>query len=298
MPSPSASTDLSPAAGPTGVGLGLRWEFLDEVLEGPPVDVAFFEVSPENYMRRGGYYPAALEHLKERYAFVTHGLTLSLGAIDPPDPTYLGELKAEVQRLGSPWHSDHLCFSTAGPLVLHDLLPLKLSHANAQRVADRLRAVEDTLGVPMAFENISFYAHPGRPELPEVEFIRSILERSGAGLLLDVNNVYVNSLNHGFDAREFIQALPLDRVVQVHVAGHTPSKWDPNLIIDTHGAPVADPVLELLELTVSRTGPTPVLLERDNDIPALSELLTEVATLRRIYQAGLRKFEQTHARSA
>lgn len=298
MPTRPPSVAASATTAPTGVGLGLRWDFLDEVLEGPPVDVAFFEVSPENYMRRGGYYPAALETLKERYAFVTHGLTLSLGAIDPPDPTYLAELRAEVQRLGSPWHSDHLCFSTAGPLVLHDLLPLKHSHENVTRVADRLRAAEDALGVPMLFENISFYAHPGRPELPEVEFISRILDRSGAGLLLDVNNVYVNSLNHGFNAREFIQALPLDRVVQLHVAGHTPSKWDPNLIIDTHGAPVADPVLELLELTVSRTGPLPVLLERDNDIPELPELLAEVALLQRIYEAGLRKFEQTHARSA
>ena len=289
------TTPSAPQVGPSGVGLGLRWEFLEEVLEGPPVDVAFFEVSPENYMRRGGYYPAALEALKERYLFLTHGLTLSLGALDPPAPSYLAELEAEVARLGSPWHSDHLCSSSAGPLVLHELLPLKHSRENVTRVADRLRAAEDRLGVPMAVENISYYAHPGAPEMPETEFIRQVLEKSGCGLLLDVNNVYVNSKNHGFDPREFILDLPLERVVQVHVAGHTPSHWDPELVIDTHGAPVADPVFDLLELTIARTGPCAVLLERDNDIPVLSELLAELSRLRACYAAGLRRFEERHA---
>lgn len=281
--------------GPTGVGLGLRWEFLEEVLQGPPIDVAFFEVSPENYMRRGGYYPAALEALKERYAFVTHGLTLSLGAVDPPSPSYLSELDAEITRLGSPWHSDHLCFSSAGPLMLHELLPLKHSRESVTRVADRLRAVQDRLGVPMAVENISYYAHPGAPEMPETEFIRQVIEQSGCGLLLDVNNVYVNAKNHGFDARAFILDLPLERVVQVHVAGHTPSKWDPELVIDTHGAPVCDPVLDLLELAISHTGPVAVLLERDNDIPDLPELLAELGRLRTCYAAGLARYEERRA---
>ncbi len=301
---PATGRDLTSAEAfqgvdaPTGVGLGLRWEFLDEVLEGPPLDVAFFEVSPENYMRRGGYYPAALEMLKERYRFVTHGLTLSLGAIDPPPADYLAELRAEVTRLASPWHSDHLCFSTSGPLVLHDLLPLKVSGENVVRVADRLRSLEDQLGVPMALENISYYAHPGKPEMPEVEFISQVVERSGAGLLLDVNNVYVNSLNHGFDPRTFILNLPLQRVVQLHVAGHTKAPWDPSLTIDTHGAPVADPVLELLEMTIGRIGPVPVLLERDNAIPELGELMDEIRALRTVYERGLEQYGKRHARSA
>jgi uncharacterized protein (UPF0276 family) len=292
---PSTAQHAASRLGPTGVGLGLRWEFLEEVLQGPPIDVAFFEVSPENYMRRGGYYPAALEALKERYAFVTHGLTLSLGAVDPPSASYLSELDAEIRRLGSPWHSDHLCFSSAGPLVLHELLPLKHERESVTRVADRLRAVEDRLGVPMAVENISYYAHPGAPEMPETEFIRQVLEQSGSGLLLDVNNVYVNAKNHGFDAREFILDLPLERVVQLHVAGHTPSAWDPELVIDTHGAPVCDPVLELLELAISRTGPVAVLRERDNEIPDLTELLAEVSQLRARYAAGLERFEEQRA---
>jgi len=297
MPATTRATTqgAAPRVGPTGVGLGLRWEFLEQVLEGPRIDVAFFEVSPENYMRRGGYYPAALEALKERYVFLTHGLTLSLGAVDPPSPSYLAELEAEVARLASPWHSDHLCSSSAGPLMLHELLPLQHSRESVTRVADRLRAAEDQLGVPMAVENISYYAQPAAPEMPETEFIHGVLEKSGCGLLLDVNNVYVNAKNHGFDAREFILKLPLERVMQVHVAGHAPAKWDPELTIDTHGAPVCDPVYDLLELAIARIGPVAVLLERDNDIPDLAALLAEVRQLEARYAAGVRRFEERHA---
>jgi len=293
---PSATTQSATRrSGPTGVGLGLRWEFLEEVLEGPRIDVAFFEVSPENYMRRGGYYPAALEALTERYAFLTHGLTLSLGAVDPPAPSYLAELEAEVRRLGSPWHSDHLCCSSSGSLMLHELLPLQHSRESVARVADRLRATEDRLGVPMAVENVSYYAHLGAPEMPETEFISRVLEQSDCGLLLDVNNVYVNAKNHGFDAREFILDLPLERVVQVHVAGHSLAQWDTSLTIDTHGAPVCDPVYDLLELAIAHIGPVAVLLERDNDIPGLSELLAEVRQIEARYTAGVRRFEERHA---
>src|SRR4026208_401398 len=176
---------------PPGAGQGLRWDFLEEVLERPAVDVAFFEVSPENYMRRGGFYPAALERIADRYPIVTHGLTLSLGAIDPPPADYLADLTNEGRRLRSPWHSDHLCFSTSGERVLHDLLPLKRCRENVRRVADRVRRVEDRLGVPMAIENITWYAEAGRSEMPEAEFIAAILEAADCGLLLDVNNVWV-----------------------------------------------------------------------------------------------------------
>jgi hypothetical protein len=281
---------------PTGVGLGLRWDFLDEVVEGPALDVPFFEVSPENYMRRGGWYPAALERARERYPIVTHGLTLSLGAIDPPPADYLRELAREIERLQSPWHSDHLCFSSVGPRVLHDLLPLQFSRENVERVSERLRLAEGELGVPMAFENISWYAHPGQPELTETEFITSILDRSGCQLVLDVNNVYVNSQNHGFDPAAFIAALPLERVVQIHVAGHT--RASDGFIIDSHGAAVIDPVLDLLAGVIERTGPMPVLLERDNDVPPLAELLGELRTIDGVYQAALARREARRATGA
>jgi uncharacterized protein (UPF0276 family) len=280
----------------SGVGLGLRWDFLEEVVDGPALPIDFFEVSPENYMRRGGYYPEQLERISDRYPLLTHGLTLSIGAADEPDARYLSELREEVRRSKSPLHSDHLCFSSAGARSLHELLPLQHSRQNIARVAERARRMTDYLGVPFALENITYYVHPGRPELPELDFLEGVLDASGAGLLLDVNNVYVNSLNHGFDPRAFIAALDLRRVVEIHVAGH--SKKPSGLVLDTHGAKVADPVLELLSFTLARTGPRPVLLERDNDIPALSELVLEVEQLRAVYEASTRRSEGLHAASA
>jgi uncharacterized protein (UPF0276 family) len=279
-----------------GVGLGLRWDFVEEVLEAPALGVAFFEVSPENYMRRGGYYPAALETIGERYPLVTHGLTLSLGAIDEPEAEYLSELRTEVRRLHSPWHSDHLCFSTAGDRVLHELLPLKFCMENVTRVADRIKRLQDTLGLPLLIENISYYAHPGRAELPESEFITRVLERSQSALLLDVNNVYVNAQNHGFDPHEFLREVPLERVVEIHVAGH--SRFEDGTIIDTHGSSVCDPVLELLAWVLDRTGPLPVLLERDNDIPPLAALLEELEVIRTVYQRATSTFSPREIRRA
>ncbi|HYQ18194.1 MAG TPA: DUF692 family protein, partial [Polyangiaceae bacterium] len=168
---------------------------------------------------------------------------------------------------------------------LHELLPLQHSRQNLQRVAERARRVADTLGVPFALENITYYLHPGRAELPELDFLMGVLEASDAGLLLDVNNVYVNAQNHGFDPYAFIAGLDLSRVVEIHVAGHT--RQASGLLLDTHGAAVADPVLELLAFTLSRSGPRPVLLERDNDVPELPELLRELGTLRALYDRAL-----------
>jgi uncharacterized protein (UPF0276 family) len=281
---------------PSGVGLGLRWEFLEEVVEGPPLSLGFFEVSPENYMRRGGYYPEQLERVRERYPLVTHGLTLSIGSVEPPSASYLAELKSEVLRLATPWHSDHLCFSSSGQTFLHDLLPLKFAQENVERVAERARRVQGELGVPFALENISYYAHPGRREMPEAEFVASVLSRADVGLLLDVNNAFVNARNHAEDARDFLAQMPLERVLEIHVAGHSAS--ESGLIIDTHGAPVADPVYELLEWTLERTGPVPVLLERDNDVPPLAELLEEVGRLRQVYERATARFQERHAKSA
>jgi uncharacterized protein (UPF0276 family) len=276
--------------------LGLRWEFLEEVLDGPACDVAFFEVSPENYLGRGGYYPSALERIAERYPIVTHGLTLSLGALDDPDPAYMSALKGELGRLNPPWHSDHLCFSSAGERVLHELLPLKFCAENVRRVAERCKRVEGQLERPFAIENITYYVHPGKPEMSELQFLQSVLEASDARLLLDVNNVYVNAQNHGFDPYAFIAGLPLERVVEIHVAGH--KTLDTGLLLDTHGQAVADPVLQLLEWTIERAGPVPVLLERDNDVPELSVLLAELSVLRELQTRALSRHAERHAKSA
>ena len=287
MPEPESSV-LAPRP-LSGVGLGLRWDFLEEVVDGPALPIDFFEVSPENYMRRGGYYPEQLERLRGRYPLVTHGLTLSIGAVAEPDPEYLRELRTEITRTRSPFHSDHLCFSSAGQRSLHELLPLQRSRENVRRVAERARRMSDLLGVPFALENITHYVHPGRAELTELDFLSGVLETGDVGLLLDVNNVYVNSLNDGFDARAFIAALDLRRVVEIHVAGH--SRASSGLVLDTHGAKVSDPVLELLSFTLSSSGPRPVLLERDNDVPELSELVREVRELRDIYDASMRSYD-------
>jgi uncharacterized protein len=291
MAEPESSVSSPRALG--GVGLGLRWDFLEEVVDGPNLPIDFFEVSPENYMRRGGYYPEQLERLLGRYPLVTHGLTLSIGAIAEPDAQYLHELRREIARTHSPFHSDHLCFSSAGPRSLHELLPLQQSRENVRRVAERARRMSDVLGVPFALENITYYVHPGRAELPELDFLMGVLEASDAGLLLDVNNVYVNAVNHGFDARAFIAALDLRRVVEIHVAGH--SRKASGLVLDTHGATVSDPVLDLLGFTLSLSGPRPVLLERDNDLPELRELVDEVQKLRRIYDASMLRFDAARA---
>ena len=290
----ASGRDASRAVG--GVGLGLRWDFLEEVLDGPDTGVAFFEVSPENYLGRGGYYPASLERIAERYPIVTHGLSLSIGAADEPDPAYLVALRTEVNRLGTPWHSDHLCFSSAGKRMLHELLPLQFSAENVARVSERAQRMTDFLGRPFALENITYYLHPGRREMPELEFLNRVLERADAKLLLDVNNVYVNARNHAFDPYDFIAGLPLERVVEIHVAGHR--SLDSGLLLDTHGQPVADPVLDLLAWTLERTGPVPVLLERDNDVPELPVLLTEVAKLAQLQAHALTRHAERHAKSA
>ncbi len=273
-----------------GVGLGLRWSFLDDVVAsvraGATLPIDFFEVSPENYMRRGGFIPAALDVVLERYPIATHGLTLSIGDVDPFDPAYLTELRAFVDRVDPPFHSDHLCFGGTAGGVSHDLLPMPFIEEAVRHVGRRAREAQDRLGRPLVLENITYYVHPGAADLTEAEFLRAVLEEADLGLLLDVNNVYVNAQNFGFDARAFVLSLPLDRVRSIHVAGHE-HKPEHARIIDTHGAPTIDPVLELLELVVARTGPIPVVLERDHAIPDLPVLLEELSRVRVAYERGL-----------
>jgi uncharacterized protein (UPF0276 family) len=237
-------------------------------------------------MRRGGYFPAALERISERYRFLTHGLTLSLGAVDPFDQAYMRELGDFIAGTGTPFHSDHLCFSGGGGRMLHDLLPLPLSRAAARHAAARIREAQDRLGLPFAIENITHYLIPGAPLISEAEFIGEVLDQSAAKLLLDVNNVYVNAQNYGFDPIAFLSQLPLDRVVQLHVAGHTRSEED-GVIIDTHGADMISPVLDLCAWVIERTGPLPVVLERDHNLPSFDDLLAEVARVEAAYARGL-----------
>ncbi len=275
-----------------GVGLGLRWEFLEELLAqsadaGAALPIDFLEISPENYVGRGGYYPSALARLAERFPILTHGLTMSLGGSDPLDSTYLRELRALIADVRAPWHSDHLCFSTSEGAVLHDLLPLRFTKASAAHVAERVMRARDALGVPMAVENISFYTDPGPREMDEPEWISLVCERADCGLMLDVNNAYVNAQNFGFDVDAWMRNAPLERTVQIHVAGHeTFDEGDfvpgatGKIILDTHGADVPDPVLALLERVLPRTGDVPIVVERDQSIPPFGALMDEVRRVR------------------
>jgi uncharacterized protein (UPF0276 family) len=288
----------------TGVGLGLRWDFIDELLEKRP-QLDFVEISPENYMGRGGYYDEALERTRAVWPIVTHGLTMSIGGVDALREDYLAGLRSFIARVDSPWHSDHLCFSTYGGVVLHDLLPIPFKKEEVARVADRIKRAQDAIGVPMAVENVSFYMHPGKREMSEAEFLARVCEAADCGLMLDVNNAYVNATNFGFDVDEWMAAAPLERVVQMHVAGHDwfeDGTWhagerpkDPaadregRLIVDTHGAPCAGEVLALLERVLEKTGPVPVLLERDQAIPTLAELLAEVASIKALWERATKK---------
>jgi uncharacterized protein (UPF0276 family) len=202
---------------------------------------------------------------------------MSLGGVDPIPSDYLATLASFARRVQTPWHSDHLCFTVVGGTVTHELLPLPFTAEVVEHVAVRVMRAQDALGIPMAVENISYYAHPGAPEMDEADFAAAVVARAGCSLLLDVNNVYVNAKNHGFDARAMIAKMPLDRVVQIHVAGHDTS--DPALILDTHAEAVRDEVYDLLAFTLQKTGSVPILLERDDNFPPWEELCAEVAKL-------------------
>jgi uncharacterized protein (UPF0276 family) len=277
-----------------GVGLGLRWEILEEVAEAEALPADFFELAPENYLGRGGLYPALLERVAERHPLSSHGLSLSLGGSAALDRDHLRALKALLDRLGCGACSDHLSFASAGGEHLHELLPLGFRREQVQRLAARVREVEDALERPLWLENITYYAHPGRRELSEAEFLCHVLEASRAGLLLDLNNVFVNAYNQRQDPLALLENIPLERVREIHVAGHelreqpargaTPARrW----CIDTHGADVCDEVLDLLEWTLERTGPVPVLLERDNRVPPLPALLLELGRVRGVYERAI-----------
>ena len=283
-----------------GVGIGLRWEFIDDLLERIAVgriskkDIPFFEFAPENYLRRGGFIPEALDRVGEHFPLVSHGLHLSLGSVAPFPSEYMRDLRAILAHVAAPWHSDHLCFSGVDGRSLHDLLPLPQTDGAVLHVARRIREARERLERPMAIENISWYLRAGAPELDEPDFIANVLEEADCGLLLDVNNVYVNSLNHGFDAREWLERIDVTRIWQLHVAGH---EWraSEGLIIDTHGQDVSDPVYELLRSTVARTGPVAVVLERDSNIGDLDTLLAERRQLQAAYDAGIAVYEAAHA---
>jgi uncharacterized protein (UPF0276 family) len=267
-----------------GVGIGYRQAIAERTLAAAAPEITWLEIHPENYCTRGGRFRHMLEAAAERYPLVTHGLTLGFGEVEPAPEAYVRALKTLLHRLRVPWHSEHLCFSGTDGVVVHDLLPLPQTEQAVATAVARIRELRDRLELPIAVENISYYATLGEPEMSELELLLEVLERADAKLLLDVNNVFVNSRNHGFDPRAYIDRIPGERVVQIHVAGHF-VRTD-GLILDTHGEALRDEVLELLDYTLRRLGPVPVLLERDQNFRGFPELLDEARRLHALYAAA------------
>jgi len=267
-----------------GVGIGLRWELAEDLFREQPSAVHWLEIHPENYIERAGFYELQLERARERYPIVTHGLTLCLGNADAPERTYVRQLRELIRTIGSSWHSEHLCWSGSEGAFLHDLLPLPQTLEAAKRAAARIDELRDALEVDVALENVSTYAHPGPRGMSEIDFVLEVLDRSKGKMLLDVNNVWVNQNNHGIDAVSYIDRVPVDRVVQIHIAGHLVRS--DGLIIDTHAEPVAEGVRALLAHTMKRMPNVPVLLERDGNYPPFDELVAEVQALGAIVEAA------------
>lgn len=259
-----------------GDGVGLRTEHFRHLMRTPPRDwgVDWFEIISENFLDNHGYAAHVLEVIVAHRPVVMHGVSLSIGSTERLDRAYLAKLKALAECVRPAWISDHLCWTGVGGINTHDLLPMVLTEASLAHVADRVRAVQDVLGRPLVLENPSTYLEFCSSDVPEWEFLARLTEATGCGLLLDVNNVYVSATNHGFDAATYIEAIPADRVVQMHLAGHTDCGTH---LIDTHDHPVAAPVWPLYAQAQARTGGTSTLLEWDASIPAYPDLLAELA---------------------
>jgi len=267
-----------------GIGVGVRKPFVRALLE-TARRVDWLEVTPENWVFFGGKARRLLEACAERWPVVSHSVSLDIGGDGPLDPTFLGAIAALQRRLDAPWWSDHLCWSAIGGRPLHDLLPLPFTEEAARHVAGRVAQAQERVGAPLLLENATFYASMPGGTMDEAAFLGEVVASAGCDLLLDVNNVYVNSRNHGFDARAFIDRMPLDRVRELHVAGHTQKD---GVVIDTHIGPVIDPVWDLYRYTLGRAGRLiPTLVEWDNEIPPLDTVLDEVDRARAYGEAAL-----------
>jgi hypothetical protein len=259
-----------------GVGLGLRTVHYGRIVETQP-QVDWFEVLSENYMQTGGRPLDWLDAVAGRYPVAMHGVSLSIGSTDPLDRAYLTELRALRDRCKARWVSDHLCWTGVGGKNTHDLLPMPYTEEALRHVAARVRAVQDFLGAPLALENPSTYVEFTGSEMPEWEFLARLADEADCALLLDVNNVYVSAYNHGFDPRTYLAAIPYDRVVQMHVAGHTNHGTH---IVDSHIGPVIEPVWQLLGEAWRNAGGVSVLLEWDAEIPGFEETHAEALKAR------------------
>jgi uncharacterized protein (UPF0276 family) len=261
-----------------GVGVGLRSAHEEHVLaERPPMD--WFEVIAENYMTPAPKIVAELDTLTAHYRVLPHGVSMNIGSASPLDPDYLARLKSLLRRVNPPWYSDHLCFTGAFGLDVHDLLPLPYTKELVNHVVERVKRVIGTLEVPFALENVSSYLTFRESTMPEWEFLSEVAERADSGILLDCNNVFVSAHNHGFDAGAYIDAVPADRVVQIHLAGHSDMG---TYLLDTHAGTVRDEVMDLYRRALRRIGRTSTLIEWDTELGTWAELAAEAERARRI----------------
>ena len=271
-------------------GLGLRRALLAELRQAPPGDFDFLEIAPENWIGIGGPHGAALHSLAERYPLTCHGLSLSLGGPAPLDLAFLGQVRAFLEHFKVPLYSEHLSYC-GDEGHLYDLLPLPFTEEAVHHVAARIRQAQDVLGRRLAVENVSYYAAP-QQDMSELEFTRAVLREADCDLLLDVNNVYVNSVNHGFDPQAFLAGLEPGRVVAMHVAGHYDES--DTLKIDSHGAPVKPVVWALLAEAYAHFGVQPTLLERDFNFPPYAALVAELQTIRQLQHQAVTWQAVTH----
>ncbi len=263
------------------VGLGFRKEIADEFISRKHIQPSFIELAPENWINMGGYWKRKLEEAAKTYPITTHGLSLSIGSPDPLDMDFLKSVKSFLKEYNVQVYSEHLSYTKAPNAHLYDLLPIPFREDAIRHIVSRIKQVQDFLERRIAIENVSYYT-PVAAEIDEATFIRTIAEEADCQLLLDVNNVFVNAFNHNYKARDFIERMPLERVAYIHMAGHEQVEKD--LIIDTHGEAIIDPVYDLFRYTIQRTENVPVLLERDFNFPEMNELNAEMQQLREIIQ--------------
>lgn len=274
----SSSRSARMGAPDLGIGVGLRIPHYPTIFEQWPA-MDWFEIISENFMVAGGLPRRNLDRALSRYRLVQHGVSLSIGSVDPLDREYLTKLKALARHTGTPWVSDHLCWAGAHGANLHDLLPLPYTEEAVRHVAERARVVQDILELPFVIENVSSYLTYTHSTMTEWEFVTAVAEEANCGILLDVNNIYVSAYNHGFDPMAYVHGVPHRRVVQYHLAGHTHfGKY----IIDTHSGHVIDGVWDLYRAACELTGPVSTLIEWDADIPAFDVLAAEAEKARAV----------------
>ncbi len=285
MPAKPTACGLGPGPVPARAGIGLRGEHYRDVLERLPA-TGWLEVHSENYFGDGGKPLYYLERIRAHYPLSLHGVGLSIGGVDPLNTDHLDKLKALIERFQPDLVSEHLCWGAVGGIHLNDLLPLPYTQEALEHMVERVSQVQDYLGREILMENVSSYLEYEDSAIPEWEFISELARRSGCGLLLDVNNIYVNARNHGFDPQVFVDAVPPERVREIHLAGFTVNRFDDSeILIDTHNQPVCLAVWDLYRCAVERLGPVPTLIEWDTDLPPLDTLLAEARRADAILEA-------------